>query len=72
MESQGFSVLNNIIDLMFLVDIFVQLRTTYYDPLTGDEIFDKKVIRDNYIYGRFMIDVLATVPLDTITFWITQ
>lgn len=72
MESEQFTVLNSVIDFFFAVDIYVQFKTTYYDPLSGDEIFDKKTIRDNYLKGRFIIDLLATVPFDTIVFSITQ
>lgn len=45
METKEFTILNSVIDFIFLLDIFVQFKTTYYDPLSGDEIFDKKTIR---------------------------
>jgi hypothetical protein len=72
MESQAFTILNSVIDFIFAIDIYIQFKTTYYDPLSGDEIFDKKTIRINYLTGRFFIDLMATIPLDTIAFMITQ
>lgn len=68
MESQGFLILNSVIDFIFGIDIFVQFKTTYYDALSGDEVFDKNLIFWNYIKGRFFIDLLATVPFDNLTY----
>ena len=64
--------MNSVIDFIFGVDIYIQFKTTYYDPLSGDEIFDKKIIRSNYLTGRFIVDLLATVPFDSIVFLITR
>ena len=72
MEAVEFLVLNSIIDFMFGVDIYVQFKTTFYDPLSGDEVFDKKIIFWNYLQGRFMVDFLATVPFDNIGYAITR
>lgn len=72
MESTGFLILNTLIDIIFGVDIALQFKTTYYDPFTGEEIFDKKTITMEYLKGRFLIDILATVPFDNIAFLITQ
>ena len=72
MENTSFLILNTIIDFIFLIDIIVQFKTTYYDPLSGDEIFDKEIIKWNYLKGRFLIDILATVPFDNIVFLITK
>jgi hypothetical protein len=72
MESSGFLVLNTVIDIIFGIDIVLQFKTTYYDSLTGEEIFDKKTIIMEYLKGRFLIDLLATVPFDNIVFMFTQ
>mmetsp|Transcript_26915 Transcript_26915/g.41030 ORF Transcript_26915/g.41030 Transcript_26915/m.41030 type:complete len:148 (-) Transcript_26915:1745-2188(-) len=61
-----FSILNNCIDITFFIDILLQFRTTFYHPLTGDEIKDLSVIRKNYLRGRFTIDFLSTVPFDKV------
>lgn len=72
MESNFFLVLNSIIDIIFGVDIFIQLRTTYYDAMNGDEIFDTDKIKWNYLKGRFLIDFLSTIPFDNIGYLITR
>lgn len=61
-----FTLLNTLIDLMFFIDIFVSFRTSFYHPITGDEISDLKIIRKNYFKGRFAIDFMSTVPFDNI------
>ena len=40
MEGPMFFLLNAIIDIMFGIDIFVSFRTTFYHPVTGDEVKD--------------------------------
>jgi hypothetical protein len=64
MESALFLIINSIIDFVFLMDIFVNFRTSYINPRTGDEVFEPKKIAKNYVKGRFWIDSLATVPFD--------
>ena len=71
MESRGFFILNSIIDFIFLLDIFVQFKTTFFDPISGEEVYDKKLIAMNYLKGRFIFDFLSTVPFDAIVQAIT-
>ena len=66
-----FFILNSIIDFLFGVDIFISFRTTFYHPITGDEIMDLKIIRNNYFKGRFMMDFLSTIPFDNLMFLLT-
>ena len=72
MESTEFVVLNSIIDFIFGIDIYVQFKTTFYDPLSGDEVFDKKVIFWTYLKGRFIVDFISTVPFDNIIYYLTR
>jgi CRP-like cAMP-binding protein len=65
-KNPTFIVVNSLIDLCFAVDIFVVFRTTYIDRYTGGEVLDGKKIAINYLLGRFWIDLLATIPFDTI------
>jgi hypothetical protein len=44
MEGAVFYVINTIIDVMFLADIVVNFRTTYYDTDNGEEVFDSSMI----------------------------
>mmetsp|Transcript_14030 Transcript_14030/g.26271 ORF Transcript_14030/g.26271 Transcript_14030/m.26271 type:complete len:855 (+) Transcript_14030:2623-5187(+) len=56
-----------LIDVVFAMDIVFNFRTTYYDHVTGDEVFDPHKISHHYIYsGHIFIDILATVPFDHI------
>ena len=54
------------IDFLFLLDIIITFRTTIIDPRKNTEVIDSKMIACTYIKGRFFIDVLATVPVETI------
>jgi len=64
MQSAGFTVLNASIDILFLVDIIVNFRTTVMHPKLGEEIVQPKEIAKQYMKGRFWVDLLATVPID--------
>ena len=56
METPTFFVVNTIVDLLFLADIFVAFRTTFYDLETGDEEFNPKKTGEAYLKSRFTID----------------
>ena len=66
MDSTYFLIFNTCIDLCFFADILITFRTTFYDPISGDEVFDKYLIAKKYLTGRFIIDFLSTVPFDNI------
>jgi hypothetical protein len=48
-EHPSFFVFNTLIDLVFLADIVVNFRTTYYDVDNGDEVFEASEISKQYI-----------------------
>ena len=58
------SIVNSVIDLMFAIDILISFRTTYICPDTGAEITGGWEIARNYIRGRFIFDLLSTIPFD--------
>ena len=63
-SNAGFIAIDTLIDLLFLMDIFVNFRTTFYNK-EGDEVFDGKMIAKHYVMGgRFTIDAIATIPFD--------
>ena len=75
MASWVFDALNAVIDLMFLIDIIISFRTTFVNQKTGDEISDTHLVARHYLRmlsrinskdGRFWIDLLATIPFDSI------
>ena len=65
-EHAAYFAFNLVCDFMFILDIIVSFRTTYQNAMTGDEIFNSKKIAENYIHGRFSIDLLAAIPFDLI------
>lgn len=54
---------NSCIDFFFLIDIVITFRTTYINS-SGDEVSDPRLIRNQYLKGKFWLDVLATIPFD--------
>jgi len=58
-------IFNNSINVIFFIDILIELRTTYIDAQSGEEIYDPKKIAKTYIKSLvFYIDVLAIIPFD--------
>ena len=57
---------NEIIDILFILDIIFNFRTTISDFITGDEISDSKTIALKYLKGQFLIDIIAAIPMDLI------
>lgn len=60
-ESTLYNVTSVLIDIIFLFDILLQFRTTYFS-VEGEEVRDWKKIMNRYFRGMFMIDFVATVP----------
>ena len=59
--------IDSIIDLFFMIDIFLNFRITFISSVNGDEIFDPKVIAFKYIIEmRFIVDVLSSIPFHAI------
>lgn len=67
LEFSAFTTLNSIIDVMFLLDILIAFRTTYFDMHSGEEVFSGKKTSISYLKSRFFIDFVSTVPVDTIS-----
>ena len=62
----AYIVVDSIINFIFIVDVFINFRTTFLHPLTGEEVFDSKRIALHYLKSRFIIDLIAIIPLDNI------
>ena len=62
MNKNYFSIINSFIDLVFLIDMIVNFRTTFMDE-KGEEISDPRRIALNYLQLHFWIDLVATLPL---------
>jgi hypothetical protein len=67
LQSLGFFALNSGIDVLFVFDIIIAFRTTYFDLISGEEIFNSKKTAIEYLKSRFLMDFVSTVPLDTIS-----
>jgi hypothetical protein len=63
-DSKAWSVVYNVIDVCFGVDIFLTFNTSYSDSENMKEIYDRKKIALNYLKGWFIIDLLSIVPFD--------
>jgi hypothetical protein len=59
---------NAIIDIFFMADLIINFRSSYINDKTGEEINDIKSIAFNYLKGRFWIDLLASLPIDILSY----
>jgi hypothetical protein len=62
-ETQGWIVMNLLIDLSFAFDIVVVFNTAYYDA-NFKVVEDRKPIAIKYMKGWFFIDLFAIIPFD--------
>jgi hypothetical protein len=57
--------LDSLIDVVFFIDIIFRFRTTYIDPISGEEIMDSLLITKRYIFSsNFVQDILSTLPIN--------
>ena len=50
-----------------MADIFINFRTTYVDAYSGEEVTDGSKIAKNYMFGRFLIDLVSMIPFELLT-----
>ena len=55
-----------VVDLLFLIDIIFEFRTTYLDTKLGSEVLDPHLIGVRYLKGRFMVDLISSVPFNAL------
>lgn len=48
---------------LFILDIILNARTTYYNK-EGEEVTDDKKIFKNYLYGMFFVDLFSSIPIE--------
>lgn len=63
-DSKAWTVVYNVIDVCFGIDIFLTFNTSYSDSVNMKEIYDRKKIALNYLKGWFLIDLISIVPFD--------
>ncbi|XP_068437370.1 potassium voltage-gated channel subfamily H member 2 [Clinocottus analis] len=72
LQSCGYScsplnVVDLIVDIMFIIDILINFRTTYVN--TNDEVVSHPVrIAVHYFKGWFLIDMVAAIPFDLLIY----
>lgn len=61
----GVDIFEKVIDVLFVVDIFLNFRTTFINTKTNIEVVNPRRVSLNYVNSaRFPIDVLASIPFD--------
>jgi len=55
-----------VITFLFIIDIFLSFITGYEDKQTDIIIYDVTLIRNNYLKFWFWIDLVSTIPYDSI------
>lgn len=51
-----------------MLDILINFRTSYLNELTGAEVVNLKAIAKKYLKGRFLVDFLASIPVEIFTY----
>ena len=65
--SEPLTIIDLIVDIMFIIDIFINFRTTYVNK--NDEVVSHPgKIAIHYFKGWFLIDVVAAIPFDLLLF----
>ena len=59
-------VLNRVVDLLFLTDLFINFFLSYPDPETQQDVVSHKRIAKHYLTGWFVIDFVSILPFDSI------
>jgi len=61
------TIVDLIVDIMFVVDILINFRTTYVNK--NDEVVSHPgKIAVHYFKGWFLIDMIAAIPFDLLLF----
>ena len=66
LEHNFFRYVDVVIDFLFFCDILINFRYAYINTKTGEEVRKGLPVAWNYIKTRFFIDLLATIPFDTL------
>jgi len=66
----AYIIIDGAANVFFIVDIIVQMNTTYYDS-DGEEVFKKSRIMKNYLCGMFPVDLLSSIPFELLTPWVS-
>jgi len=64
-QTSALNIFENIIDILFLIDIIIIMNSVYYDN-DYNLVDDRKMIALTYLKGWFLIDIMAILPFDMI------
>ncbi|XP_066932350.1 potassium voltage-gated channel subfamily H member 6-like isoform X2 [Clytia hemisphaerica] len=56
-------ILDYIVDVMFIIDIFINFRTTFVD-VHDEVVSDPCLVAIHYMKGWFVVDLLAAIPFE--------
>ena len=62
-ETRTYDMFKNMIDFIYVLDIIIEFRTTFYHRKTGEEIFSIRQIAKRYISKGFLIDFAASLSI---------
>ena len=63
--------LNRVVDLVFFVDIFVQMNTMFIDS-KGRKVYSRALIMRNYARTWFLVDFVSILPFELTIFLLTR
>jgi hypothetical protein len=62
----GENLFDDVVDLIFFIDIVVAFNTAYVDQLTENVVTDRQKIALKYLQLWFWIDLASSIPFDTV------
>ncbi|CAD5117448.1 DgyrCDS6216 [Dimorphilus gyrociliatus] len=66
-QTDPLKIIDIVVDVMFIIDIFINFRTTYINK--NDEVVSHPgKIAVHYFKGWFLIDVIAAIPFDALLY----
>lgn len=65
-EDQYWNYIDIAVDLLFWIDLVINMLSAYYDE-EGKLVQDRKTVITNYIKTWFIFDFMACFPVDYIT-----
>lgn len=65
-QSVGFQVIDWLVDIFFLFDLILNFRTAYYN-YDGTFEIDPLMIRNRYVRSWFVIDLVASIPIERLS-----
>ena len=64
-EEEGIHIFNSVVDAIFIIDILINFRTSYINPLNGDEVIKPSKITNHYLKEMFTIDLISALPFES-------